>query len=287
MAIKKILVPVDYSDNSRFACRYAIKLASKFNSELKLFHVYFTPALDLIELSGTVQIQSQLKDEVSINLEENEKETAEKFLQELRDISEEKINISYQLSTGVPDDEIIRYSVEFNPDIVIMGTRGKDKSKTILGSVTASIIRKLKLPVLAIPGEYSFIGEKNIRNIMYVTEFDESDFASIKKLMDLTDQLNLNIYCVHLGEVANEWDKIKMDGLKEYFRKAYSKSEVECELVYSKDPIGRVNALVENKKINILSVTSRKRGIIDKLFKINLTKKLFYHTNIPLLVFHA
>ncbi len=289
--IRKILVPVDYSECSELACRYAAKLACKLDAEVKLFHAYFTPSFDLIELSGTVQIQEHLKEEVASDLEATEKKTAEKFVQDLQDAFSEcraaNIVVTYGISAGVPEDEIARYCDEYLPDLVIMGTHGRDSGKSILGSVTESMIRRLKCPVLAIPEKYSFVGEKNLKNLMYVTEFDESDFVSIKKLMDLMSSLNMKIHCLHIGEETGEWDKIKMEGLKEYFKKAYKKSEVECSFVGGIDLIDAINLYVQEKNVNIISLTSRRRNIIDKLFRTDLTKKLFYHSNIPLLVFHA
>ncbi|MFO7659089.1 MAG: universal stress protein [Bacteroidales bacterium] len=289
--IKKILVPVDYSECSDFACRYAIKLACKLGAEIRLLHAYYTPAFDLIELSGTVQIQSQLKDEVSVNIEATEKETAEKYISDLRkyitDCKTENIIMTYDVAPGMPEDVILNYSLEYKPDLVLMGTQGKSKANTIMGSVTETMIRKLKCPVMAVPEKYSFVGEKNVRNLMYVTDFDESDFVSIKKLMDLTQMLNLKIFCAHIASDEGEWDRIKLNGLKEYFRSVYGKSDVECGRVGSKALLEEIDLFVKENHINIISLTTRQRGILDKLFKTDLTKKLFYHTNIPLLVFHS
>jgi nucleotide-binding universal stress UspA family protein len=291
LSIRKILVPVDYSECSNDACRYAAKIACKSGALIKFIHAYYTPSFDLIELSGTVQIQSQLKEDVTANLEKTERETAENFISVLKKqitaCDPERLDISYDVLPGVPEDEIISYCGHYIPDLVIMGTHGKDKAKTIMGSVTETIIRKISFPVLAIPEKYSFVEVKNIRNLMYVTEFDESDFISIKKLMNLTNQLGLKIHCVHIGEKGGEWDRVKMDGLKEYFRNVYGKTEVVCSLIQSKSILADINEYVQEKKINILSLTTRQRGIFDKLFKADLTKKLFYHTNIPLLVFHS
>ena len=68
LPIKKILVPVDYSECSEFACRYAAKIACKLGGQIRFLHAYYTPSFDLIELSGTVQIQSQLKEEVTVKV---------------------------------------------------------------------------------------------------------------------------------------------------------------------------------------------------------------------------
>ncbi|MBN1790773.1 MAG: universal stress protein [Bacteroidales bacterium] len=289
--IKKILVPVDYSECSRFACRFAIKVACKLGAEIKLFHTYYSPAFDLIELAGAVQTQSQLREEVATNLEDSEKETIKSFVQSLKDFVKESclpaVQFSYDIAPGVPEDEIIRFSDSYLPDMIIMGTKGKGTGVgSIMGSVTASVINRISFPLLAIPEKYTFVGEKNVKNVLYVTDFDESDFATLKSLMNLTDQLNLDIHCVHIGDDPKSWDKVKMEGLMEYFRKSYGKSQVTYNFVSQKNLLMDLDQLIRDKNINILSVTAHRQNIVDKLFKPNITKKLFYHTSIPLLVFH-
>jgi nucleotide-binding universal stress UspA family protein len=289
--IRRILVPVDYSECSRFACRYAVKIACKLEAEIKLFHTYYSPAFDLIELAGAVQSQTQLREEVTVNLEESEKIALESFLKEMQDfIAYNKlpdVKFSYELSPGVPEDEIVRYSETYCPDLVIMGTKGKGTGVgSIIGSVTAAVMNRLAFPVLAIPEKYTFIGEENVKNLMYVTDFDESDFATLKSLMNITDQLHLDIQCVHIGDDPKSWDKVKMDGLMAYFAKAYGKTQVNYSFISQKNLLVDLDQLIRERGINILSLTAHRQSIFDKLFKPNITKKLFYHTSIPLLVFH-
>ena len=221
--IRKILVPVDYSDCSKFASRYAIKMACKTGAEIKFFHSYYSPAFDLIELAGAVQTQSQLREEVTANLEETEKATIESFILQMKEHIAEcgmpTTQFSYDITPGIPEDEIIRFSQVFEPDLVVMGTHGKGTGVgSILGSVTAAIINRISFPIIAVPEQYIFIGEKNVKNILYVTDFDESDFLSLKKLMNITEQLDLDIHCAHIGENPKAWDQVKMDGLMAYFQ---------------------------------------------------------------------
>jgi len=288
---KRILVPVDYSECSEFACRYAIKIACKLGAEIKLFHTYYSPAFDLIELAGAVQTQSQLREEVTGNLEETEKETAENFIKGLKQYVTScglhPVSFSYEIVPGVPEDEIIRFSESYEPDMVIMGTHGKGKGMgSIMGSVTAAVINRISYPIMAIPEKYTFVGEKNVKNILYVTEFDESDFLSLKILINLTDRLDLDIHCVHIGNDPKSWDKVRMEGLMEYFRKSYGKTSVDYSFINQKNLLEDLDKLIQEKNINIVSLTSRRQNIVDKLFRPNITKKLFYHTSIPLLVFH-
>lgn len=289
--IKRILVPVDYSECSKFACRFAIKIACKVGADIKLFHTYYSPAFDLIELAGAVQTQSQLREEVTTNLEDSEKETMEGFIQGLREYVRENclpaIKFSYDITPGVPEDEIIRFSDNYVPDLIIMGTKGKGTGMgAIMGSVTASVVNRIAYPLLAIPEKYTFVGEKNVKNLLYVTDFDESDFLTLKSLILLTDQLDLDIHCVHIGDDPKSWDKVRMEGLMDYFRKAYGKTQVSYSFISQKNLLYDLDELIRQKSINILSLTAHRQTIVDKLFKPNITKKLFYHTSIPLLVFH-
>ena len=291
-AIRKILVPIDYSECSTFASRYAIKIGCKVGAEIRFFHTYYSPAFDLIELAGAVQTQSQLREEVTSNLEEGEKANAISFVNNMKAYAEscgmKSIPIGYEIVPGVPEDEIIRYCESYQPDLVVMGTHGKGTGITnIMGSVTAAIINRSTYPILAIPEKYTFVGERNIRNIVYVTDFDESDFASLRKLMMLTEQLELDIHCVHIGDNPGEWDQVKMEGLMEYFRKAYGKTQVTFSFIQQKNLLEDFDKLIRDRNINIVSLTSRRQNILEKLFRPNLTKKLFYHTSIPLLVFHS
>ena len=104
-----------------------------------------------------------------------------------------------------------------------------------MGSVTAAVINRISFPIMAIPEKYTFVGEKNVKNVLYVTDFDESDFLSLKRLMNLTDQLDLDIHCVHIGDDPKSWDKVKMEGLMEYFRKAYGKTQVTYSFINQKN----------------------------------------------------
>jgi nucleotide-binding universal stress UspA family protein len=291
--IEKILVPVDYSEHSIQACRYALKLSLKANALVKIFHAFYSPAYDLIELSGKKSTQQKLREEVTQKLITGEKEKLQEFINTLSKYPEYRKTPGEKIETviipGLAKEEILRIAANFMPHLVVMGTRGKDaKENSILGSITEFAINKLQCPVMAVPVDYTFIGESNIKNIAYLTDFDESDFLSIKKLMGFISNLGLTIHCLHIGGKSGKWEKIKMEGLRDYFRNSYDTTKVECHILDSdKNTLQAIDDYVKEKKINILSLTRRRRNLIEKVFKPSLTKRLFYHSNIPLLVFHS
>jgi len=292
--IKNILVPVDYSEYSVLASRYALKIAHKAHADIKFFHSFYSPAYDLIDLTGNRSTQDKLREDVTNKLMVGATENMKNFIASLSEfvsstgVSPEQI--SYTIKPGLAKEEIQKIAAELQPDFVIMGTRGKDKKEnSILGSITEIAIRKLKYPILAVPENYQFIGLENLDKIVYITDFDESDFLSIKKLMGFTNLMGLNIHCLHIGNKPGKHEKIKMDALKDYFLRSYNEgSKVECDILTSEtNVLQAVNKFIKEKEINLISLTSKKRNVYDKIFRPNLTKRLFYHSNIPLLVFHS
>ncbi len=291
--IHKILVPVDYSESSVQACRYALKIASKAKAELFLFHAFYSPAFDLIELSGNKSTQKKLREEVTQKLMVNEKVTMQAFRERIVHFPEAKKISPDQLLTdihaGEAKKEIPALCATYRPDLVVMGSHGRsDDSKSILGSITEYAIKRLPYPILSVPVHYSFVGHEKVNNILFLTDYDESDFVSIKKLMGFAHLMNMSIYCLHIGSQVEKWDELKMNGLKQYFKTTYHTVKVECDILNKTDSkINSINQYVLEKNINIISITTRKRNIIEKYLKPSLTKKLFYQTNIPLLVFHS
>ena len=291
--IKKILVPVDYSEYSLLACRYALKIAHKTNAAITIFHSFYSPAYDLISLTGNKSTQEKLRDEVTMKLMEQETNNIDSFYDTLIKQKEWKgfpaSHIGKVVKPGLAKDEIQKFSDVYEPDLVIMGTRGKDKREnSILGSNTEIVIKKLKYPVIAVPEGYTFIGPNQLKKLLFLTDYDESDFMSIKKLMGFARLMNLSIYCLHVGSKNGKSEKLKMDGLKEYFRKAYEEIDVHCELLSGKDNIlNAIDEYINNNTINIISLTTRKRNLLEKVIKPSHNHRLFYQSNIPFMVFHS
>ena len=289
--VQKILVPIDFSDYSVNACRYAIGLADRLNAEIKLLHVYYNPIINSMPLTDTYYYQVNM-DEIIREIEVRAKENMESFYNDLMEKIErdkiEGVKLDYELISGIASDEIISKSEEYQPEVIIIGTRGRgERENDLIGSVTAKIIEDAQRPVLVIPEDSIYQGIATI-NIMYATDFDESDYQALRKLMSITAPFDIRLHCVHVGtHDSNVWDKVKMDNLKGKLKEQYSDYEIECSIIEEEDFLKGVQEFVRAKNIDIISMVTHKRNLISKLFNPSRAKKLLFHTNIPFLVFHS
>jgi len=289
--VQRILVPVDFSRYSKNACYYAIGLAEKLNAEVKLMHVYYNPVVNSMPMTDTYYYQVNL-DEIIRDIEIRAKEQMEQFYQEIKDHIEnskiENIKLDYALVRGITHEEILEKSKDYQPDVIITGYRGKgEKPGDLIGGVTKRIMEKAEVPVLAIPEKAEYKGIGNI-NIMYVTDFDDSDYRAIEKLMNIVNPFNIRLYCVHISsEDTNKLDSIQMNNFREHIKNDFPSQTFECDLIEQEDELKGIQDFIADKSIDIISLVTHKQNIISKLLNPDIAKKLLFHTNVPLLVFHA
>ena len=141
--IKKILVPIDFSDYSKSALKYAVNFCKDCNAEMVLIYVV-EPVIYPPDFSmGQIAIPS-------VNAEWDERAK-----QELEKLAKEQIPASVQvktiIKTGKPFVEIIETAGELDVDLIIIATHGRSGMEHILfGSTAEKVVRKAPCPVLTL-----------------------------------------------------------------------------------------------------------------------------------------
>ena len=290
--LRRILVPVDFSDFSVTACSYALKLARKYKADIKILHVFYAPIVDLVPITDAYSIQVDM----DVNIREMEEQAKKKLVDFVGKIRQkavadglDTIKISYSLREGIVEDEIATTAKAYKPGIIVMGSKGKgERQSDIIGSVVSRVVDKTKIPVLAIPEKTKLDDFSDVKNIVYATEFDDSDFIAIRRLIYIVSAFDVNIYCVHVSkDIQDKWDTTKMDNLKKYFQEIHESVKVECSFLKGDDPVTNLELFCEINHIDIIALSRRKRGLLQRIFKPGLSKKLLHSSNTPLLLFRA
>lgn len=289
---RQILVPVDFSDFSLKAAKIAFEISSQLNSKMVLFHAYPNPIVYSVPFSDVYALDTGLMAHLE-NAEKNAQQNMEIFLKELvSHFSKERWNrmeTEYIIKAGDAQDDILSYAHKNQVLVIVMGTQGKAKSDyDIIGSVTAEIIISAKVPVLVIPPEVPEHIATNFHKIMYATNFDEKDFLAIEKLMGIIEPYSVEIHCVHVGRSEEPiWNLARLQGMKNILQSKYQDKIFECHLIIGDDILNELDKFIKENQINVLSLTTRKRSMLARIFNPSIARKMLFHTQIPLLVFHA
>jgi len=291
---KKILIPVDFSNYSLKACELGFNLANEDASEVILLHVYFTPIYASSLPYGDI-FNYQLGDEESV------KNVLQKVHTELNNLSDkikDKIlsgefpNVKYTcvLREGIPEEEILKFSKEQRPKIIVMGTRGKNqKDIDLIGSVTAEVIDRSRTSVLAIPENTPFNKFTDVKRIAFLTNFDQRDLIAFESFFNHWKSFNFIVSLVHVTDAKdkNKWSEIKLAGIKEYFHKQYPGLEIHYDIVLTDSMLKGLDQYISEKQIDIITLTSYKRNIFARLFNPSIARKMIFHTDTPLLVING
>jgi nucleotide-binding universal stress UspA family protein len=141
--IKKILVPIDFSDYSKSALKYAVNFCKNCNGEMILIYVV-EPVIYPPDFSmGQIAIPS-----VNAEWDERAKQELDKLAKE--EIPD-SVAIKTIIKTGKPFLEIIETAGELDVDLIIIATHGRTGVEHILfGSTAEKVVRKAPCPVLTI-----------------------------------------------------------------------------------------------------------------------------------------
>lgn len=287
---RKVLIPVDFSDYSLKACQFGFSFAKEMNAEVILFHAYFSPIYVPTIPYGTDNFNFQIEREESVK---SMIETVHKELNKLSDTIKNKVelgefpNVKYTciLRDGIPEEEILRYAKEYNPLIIIMGTRGRNqKDIDLIGSVTAEVIERSKSFVYAIPEHTPLKTFNDIKRVAFVTNFDQRDLIAFDSLITAFKSFHFAISFVHLSTDKDAWDEIKLAGIKDYFQKQYPQLELHYNLVKEDNILSNLDKYVKEENIDVICITNYKRNIFARLFNPSIARKMIFHANTPILV---
>jgi nucleotide-binding universal stress UspA family protein len=143
LPVKRILVPLDFSDNSIFALRYAANLATQVDASLILVHV----ASSLLTPPEMEYVQVDLKKFRA----EVEKHASAKLAALAQNEVPATVPASPLIRHGTPWEEITRVAKERKADLIIIGTRGYTGVKhMLLGSTAEKVVRQAGCPVLVV-----------------------------------------------------------------------------------------------------------------------------------------
>jgi nucleotide-binding universal stress UspA family protein len=287
---RKILVPIDFSEHSKNAAYFALKLAKLYKSEVKLLHVFNSPVVDMIPFTDAASIQIDVDISYQI-LQKTAKENLVKFFKKLRkyadDHSMKSIKIGYALREGFASYGIADTCKRYKPGMVIMGTKSEGfRSTELVGSVAAEVVHDTQIPLLVIPENANLKDFEEVKNVLYATRFDDNDFLAIRKLVTILSGFSVNLVCAHVcDDPDSKITQAKMNNLKEYAKKTFKKTKIEFDVIKGKSASEAFKGYIAGKNIDLMALTMHKRGILERLFNPSLTRKMLSDAEIPLLIF--
>ena len=276
--MKKILVPTDFSPNANKALDFAVQIARQAKAEIYLIH-----AGDLID--------TNFKDNQTMYKEHNQtiSDKANENLSLLKKSIEDTENLSVhiKLYKSTVTDAILQASEEHHADLIIMGTLGEAGLKEkIFGSITAGIIGKTNIPLMAVPLLSEWGTPKKI--LMMVNNSEEQPDMAMS-VFELAELFNATVHVAIFTDVDSAEaidylkDKRGVDSYEEKLKIKYKNTDIKSVHLDGHRFQETIEEYILEQRMDIVAMLTHKRTFVESIFNRSMTKKMSCHTRIPLL----
>ena len=260
--MQRVIVPVDFSDTALNAARFVGKmLAGKPHTAAILYHNYKDP---------------------------QDEEMCMNYLESLKMELLHKGNLGVEIIVEFGGDlieNVSRLAHSMTATMIAMGITGRTVlGQKMIGSNTLKMVEKSPIPVLIIPSDATYNG---LNNVAFASDFKDvtrtTPAAFINSVLDMF-QPKLHIVNVDPDHYVSLTDAYKEE--KEKLQQMFSAHKPEFYFIGMNDFFDAMDNFVKDYNIDMLVTVPRMHGNSSALFKSTHTKRLAYHSNIPLMAAH-
>lgn len=260
--MKTVIIPVDFSETALNAARYAAEMLSgKSDASIILYNLYHHD--DEFELAGAYL--DSLKNEL---LAKGDKEI-ECVREKGNDLVDSLERLAYQKSAT----------------LIVMGITGKSPVKqTLIGSNTLKIAMKDVCPVLIVPAQAIYNG---VKNVALASDFkDVEDITPVTYLKAVLDFFKPNLHIVNVNSEIHVALNEELREERAWLAEQFAEYNPEFYFITTFDFEETIEQFVQDKNIDILINVPRNHSFYETVFKHSATKKLAFHSSIPVLAAH-
>lgn len=258
----RVIIPVDFSETALNAARFTAQmLAGKKDALAILYHSY----------------ESAADADVCIGyLESLKKEFLQKGVAEVEYVTEMGGDLIENLS---------RLSQTRTATLIAMGITGRTVlGQTMIGSNTLKMVENSISPVLIIPPDASYNG---IKNVAFASDFKDvintTPVDFIKSVLEMFNPMLhiVNVDPEHYVSITEAYQQEKAQ-----LEKMFGEYETEFYFIGMNDFFEAMDNFIRDYKIDMLLTVPRHHPASSTLLKSTHTKRLAYHSHIPLLAAH-
>lgn len=268
--MKTILVPIDYSENSFNALHYAVNIAEHIKAKVVLFHVFEVP-VTTTEMPVIIMSPEEL--EGINNSKMNE------IVNELK--AKHNIEIVVESAPGYSVEEIARKIKYLDADLTVVGIRGVSRlSELVIGSVATGVVRHADHPVLIVPEHAQF--EAPTKILFASDNMGISNPNTFKFLKEFATLFNSEVAVLNMTHKTDSSNDSEAPLIIDYSNFLQG-INISYHTIEGEDIAESINSFLNTFNADIIVNIPRKHSFFDKITHESNTKKLAFHTHVPLL----
>ncbi len=276
--IKKILIPIDFSQPSLRAINPAVSLAKLTKAEITLIHVIdilpSTASAFYYAVPASPAYENDLIDVSNQHLNE--------LAQTIKKKGIEKVNI--RSVTGRPHKEIVKLSKKIKADIIIMSTHGASGfTEFFIGSNTSRVVSHALCPVLSIQ---KHITKSHFKDIIVPFRYKLHSREKVDYAIFIAKMYGATLHVLGVDTEGSKSNLRKMTLEGEKVKKSIEVSGVKCKLKVVSESYLADSVLKYAKTISadlIIITSDMDKVSVSEYFMGPFAQQIVNHSPIPVL----
>ena len=273
--MNNFIVPIDFSETSKNAARYAAHISTLVpDAHLILYNVFdaLEYGSDSSPLGTDAEEDASRKAIVELALESVRIELSSITNARISCVAEENNHFLDSLEKYVKWNHI---------QLIIMGLTGATRlGQVFMGSNALNIVKRAIAPVIIVP-EHTH--STSAKNVMLLTDFQDVEntipIDSVKSVLNLFHPrlFVVNVDHEHYVQVTDEYkaERAKLEEKLQEYRP-------EFFFIRLFDFVEATNQFVADNHIDLILTFPRKHSWLSSVFKTTSTSKLAFHSHVPI-----
>ena len=275
--MKKILVPVDFSDCSANALKVAATIAKKQDAELIVLH--------MIGLSESMSMGGAKEEYEIMHYIKLIEKRFEEFLDKdfLKDVNVTDTVYNYQNFNAIND-----IAKEHSASLIIMGSHGTSGfNEMFVGSNTEKVVRTADVPVLVIKGEPRNI---TLEHAIFVSDFSTKSVNVYKRAMKFFELFKTKVELVYINLPADKFrsDKQLQKRFRDFMEEAENGSidRLDDIVIYNDYSVeSGVFNYSEMSRATLIAIPTHGRRGLAHFFSGSIGEDIVNRSDIPVITF--
>ena len=276
--MRKILVPVDFSEHSEYALEVAASIAKHQNAELLVVH--------MMGLSESLMNKNESKEvmEAMYYMKLAQKRFAD-FLDKdyLEGLVVTDIVHNYRVFSELND-----VAQDSHADLLVMGSHGSSGlSEVFVGSNTEKVVRTSDIPVLVIKKRRK---DFKFENVVYACDFEKKSIPAYQRAMRLFDLFDAKVHLLYVNLPAERFRSTAQmeDRVRDFLLKANQGAFDNLDKVaYRNNYSVEEGIFTYSNAINadLIAVSTNGRRGLAHFFFGSIGEDVANHADVPVLTF--
>ena len=271
----KILVPVDFSEKSKYAVKTAAQIGKKIDAKIYLLHLVELP-------SGIVDMGAGS----NFSIPES--------MMYLRKVKEKILALK---AAFFNDDQIVKYSIKFqhpyegikdyvekiNADLIVMGSKGvSDFEEMIIGSNTEKVVRTSTVPVIVVKTDAK---KFKFKKIIFASNYENENKAAFKDFLTFAKQFNSQIHLLKINTASSfESSAVTKEKIEDFIEDF----EIDRKTIHIHNDVSVVKGITnfaQEIDADLIALTTHGRSGLSSLFNSSIAKSVSKSVLRPVITF--